>query len=68
MDSQELARYIEASNGIAKPWLLIQLRIKKLQEQQATLTPEAYATALSELHRDLMALGEWWVGIEADVF
>jgi hypothetical protein len=34
MDSEKLARYIEATNGISKPWLLTQLRLKKLQESK----------------------------------
>ncbi len=68
MDSQELARYIESTNGISKPWLLTQLRLKKLQERRDSLTPEDYERELAELHQDLMKLGEWWKGIESDVF
>jgi hypothetical protein len=68
MDSEALAHYIEATNGISKPWLLTQLRLKKLQEQRDTLPPEAYEQALADLHQDLMNLGEWWVGIEDEVF
>ena len=68
MDSYELAQYIEAKNGISKPWLLAQLRLKKLQERRATLTPEAYAEELADIHKQLMELGEWWVGIEDEVF
>lgn len=36
MDSKELAQYIEATDSITKPWLLVQLRLKKLQERRAT--------------------------------
>lgn len=68
MDSNELARYIEATDGISKPWLLIQLRLKKLQENRSNLSPEEYMDKLAELHQDLMNLGEWWVGIEDEVF
>lgn len=68
MDSEELARYIEATNGISKPWLLTQLRLKKLQERRDTLTSEEYEQELAELHQDLMNLGEWWVGIEDEAF
>lgn len=68
MNSHEIARYIEATNGIAKPWLLLQLRLKKLQENQASMPPEAYAEALADIHQDLMNLGEWWHGIEDEVF
>ncbi|MBW4519663.1 MAG: hypothetical protein KME16_08180 [Scytolyngbya sp. HA4215-MV1] len=68
MDSKELAGYIEATNGISKPWLLLQLRLKKLQERRATLSHEAYEIELKDIHQDLMKLGEWWHGIEDEVF
>lgn len=68
MDSHELAAYIEATDGIAKPWLLVQLRLKKLEEQKSQLTSEDYMTQLQDIHQDLMNLGEWWVGIEDQVF
>ena len=68
MDSQDLAHYIEHTNGISKPWLLVQLRLKKLQEQKHTLSPEDYAQRLTDIHEDLMKLGEWWHGIEDQVF
>lgn len=68
MDSDQLARYIEASDGISKPWLLIQLRLQKLKERQPTMAPEAYTEELAELNEALMGLGEWWVGIENEVF
>ncbi|NCJ05379.1 hypothetical protein GS597_02385 [Synechococcales cyanobacterium C] len=68
MDSQQLARYIEATDGISKPWLLLQLRLKKLQERRTEMPPEAYLTELKDIHQDMMALGEWWVGQEDQVF
>lgn len=68
MNSDDLARYIEQTNGISKPWLLAQLRLQKLRERRIELTPEDYATELVDIHRDVMSLGEWWIGIEADVF
>ena len=68
MDSNELARYIEATDGISKPWLLTQLRLKKLQERRASLSPEEYERELADLHQDLMKLGQWWKGIEKDSF
>lgn len=68
MDSQDLAHYIELTNSISKPWLLVQLRLKKLQEQKDTLSPEDYAQRLADIHQDLMNLGEWWRGIEDQVF
>ena len=68
MNSNELAEYIESTNSIAKPWLLVQLRLKKLQEQRATLSPNDYANRLADIHEDLMQLGEWWRGIEDEVY
>lgn len=68
MNSKDLAQYLEATDSISKPWLLVQLRLKKLQERRATLNPEEYAKELADIHQDLMNLGEWWVGIEDEVF
>ncbi len=67
-DSTNLAKYIEATDGLSKPWLLVQLRLQKLREEQHELGPEVYASRLAELHQELMQLGEWWLGIEDDVF
>ncbi|MBD2743164.1 hypothetical protein [Coleofasciculus sp. FACHB-1120] len=68
MDSKELAQYIEATDSISKPWLLVQLRLKKLQERRSTISPEEYAKELADIHQDLMNLGEWWRGREEEVF
>ncbi|MBE9214726.1 hypothetical protein IQ247_18980 [Plectonema cf. radiosum LEGE 06105] len=68
MNSTELARYIEATQSISKPWLLVQLRLLKLEENRATLSENEYAENLQDIHQDLMNLGEWWVGIENQVF
>ena len=68
MDSKDLAEYIEATEGISKPWLLLQLRLKKLEENKPFLPPEEYLTQLEDIHQDLMNLGEWWVGREDEVF
>lgn len=68
MDSIELARHLEATDSISKPWLLLQLRLKKLQERQATISADVYANELADIHKDLMNLGEWWRGIEDEVF
>ena len=68
MDSTELAQYIEATGSISKPWLLVQLRLKKLQERRATLSQSEYFQQLEDIHRDMMNLGEWWRGIEDEVF
>jgi hypothetical protein len=68
MDSYQLARYIEDIDGISKPWLLIQLRLKKLEERRASICSQEYLEELESLRQDLMNLGEWWVGIEEQVF
>ena len=68
MDSQDLARYIEATDGISKPWLLLQLRLKKLEERKAEISQAEYMQELTELHQSLMGLGEFWVGREDELF
>jgi hypothetical protein len=68
MNSEELARYIEATDGISKPWLLIQLRLKKLEERRHLISAIEYEEEIAELHGQLMNLGEWWVGREDEVF
>ena len=30
MNSQEIGKYITATDGVSKPWLLLQLRLQKL--------------------------------------
>ena len=68
MNSNELAKYIEATDGISKPWLLVQLRLQKLQERRHQLSADDYANQVADIHADLMKLGEWWIGRESDVF
>ena len=68
MNSKELAQYIEATDGISKPWLLVQLRLKKLQERKNTIPPQEYLEELEDIQSDLLKLGEWWKGREDEVF
>ncbi|NJL62655.1 MAG: hypothetical protein HC903_13550 [Methylacidiphilales bacterium] len=68
MDSKDIAQYIEATNGMSKSWLLVQLRLKKLQERRHEISGEEYVTELEDIHQDLMKLGEWWKGQENEVF
>ena len=68
MDSDNLAKYIEATDGISKPWLLVQLRLEKLKERRSNLSPEEYLREIEDIHQDLMNLGQWWHGIEDEVF
>jgi hypothetical protein len=68
MNSEELAYFIEQTDGISKPWLLVQLRLKKLQEQKPDMSDVEYLQRLQDIHQDAQNLGEWWVGREAEVF
>ncbi|TVQ08502.1 MAG: hypothetical protein EA368_11775 [Leptolyngbya sp. DLM2.Bin27] len=68
MESKDWANYIESTDGLSKPWLLIQWRLQLLQDQRPHLEPETYATELADLHSALMNLGEWWHGQEQTVF
>ena len=68
MDSDRLAQHIEQTGGISKPWLLVQLRLKKLQESRSQISEAEYAEALADIHQDLMNLGEWCIGIEHEAF
>ena len=68
MDSKELAQYIEATDGISKPWLLVQLRLRKLQERKDQMPPQEYMAQLEDIQGDLLKLGEWWKGREEEVF
>ena len=68
MDSKELAQYIEATDGISKPWLLVQLRLSKLHERKDTIAPHQYIQELEDIQADLLKLGEWWKGREDEVF
>lgn len=68
MNSHELARYLEQTDSVTKPWLLTQLRLLKLNEQRSQLSAAEYEERLADIHQDLMNLGEWWVGREDEVF
>ncbi len=68
LSSEDLARYIEQTDGIAKPWLLAQLRLQKLQERRDSLSETEYLQELTDINQDMMKLGEWWKGIEDEVF
>ena len=68
MNSKELAQHIEQTGSIGKSWLLVQLRLQKLAEEKSNLSTEDYHTRLDDIYQDMMNLGEWWVGVEKDVF
>jgi hypothetical protein len=68
MNSENLAQYIEDTDSIGKSWLLVQLRLKKLAEAKSSLSPEDYIIKLDDIYQDMMNLGEWWLGMEEEVF
>jgi hypothetical protein len=82
LNSTEFARYLEQTGNVTKPWLLAQLRtgnvtkpwllaqlrLMKLKEQRSQLSLEEYEQRVTDIHQDVMNLGEWWVGIEDEVF
>jgi hypothetical protein len=68
MDSDSLGKYITSTDGASKSWLLVQLRIAKLQERKSDIPAEEYLQELADIHKDLMNLGEWWLGQEQEVF
>lgn len=68
MDSRDWANYIEATDSLSKPWLLLQWRLQLLQERRAELSAEEYSKELAALQQQLMGLGQWWVGQEDQVF
>jgi hypothetical protein len=66
--SSDLARYLEARGEMGKPWVWHLLRLTKLKEAKDTMEPNAYVERLGEAHADLMRLGAFWKGREAEVF
>jgi hypothetical protein len=68
MESDDIARYIEATDKLSQPWLLVLWRVKKLKEQRGTMPEAEYMQEIEGLHRQLMGLGEWWVGREDEFF
>ena len=66
--SAELARYLESRGELSKPWMLQMLRLAKLKENRHQMSAEEYLSSIQEAHADLMRLGEFWKGREAEVF
>ena len=62
----ELARYLESRGDLSKPWMLQILRLAKLKEARGSMSQEDYICSLKEAHSDLMRLGEFWKGREAE--
>ena len=66
--SAELARYLESRGELSKPWMLQLLRLTKLKESRDQMSPEDYLNSIKDAHADLMRMGEFWKGREAEVF
>ena len=64
----ELARYLESRGELSKPWMLQLLRLAKLKETRGSMSQEDYMCSIRQAHSDLMRLGEFWKGREAEVF
>ena len=48
--------------------MLQMLRLAKLKEARGSMSEEDYMCSIKEAHADLMRLGEFWKGREAEVF
>ena len=64
----ELARYLESRGELSKPWMLQMLRLAKLKETRGSMSQEDYMCSIRQAHSDLMRLGEFWKGREAEAF
>ncbi|MDB4486365.1 MAG: hypothetical protein GWP23_04295 [Synechococcales cyanobacterium H12SWP_bin.12] len=64
----ELACYLESRGELSKPWMLQMLRLAKLKETRGSMSQEDYMCSIRQAHSDLMRLGEFWKGREAEVF
>ena len=64
----ELARYLESRGDLSKPWMLQMLRLAKLKEARGSTSQEDYMCSIKQAHSDLIRLGEFWKGREAEVF
>ena len=64
----ELARYLESRGELSKPWMLQMLRLAKLKETRGSMSQEDYMCSIKQAHSDLIRLGEFWKGREAEVF
>ena len=66
--SEDLARYLEQRGELSKPWNLQMLRLQKLKEAKESMDPQLYLEKVQEAHADLMRLGQFWKGLEQQVF
>ena len=66
-NAAELAHYLESRGDLSKPWMLQVLRLAKLKEARGSMSQD-YISSIKEAHSDLMRLGKFWKGREAEVF
>ena len=66
--SEKLARHLEQRGELTTPWNLQMLRLHKLKEATESKDHEKYIATIQEAHADLMRLGAFWKGREAEVF
>ncbi len=64
----DLARYLELQGALSKPWMLLQLRLSCLRAEKDSMAPEDYLRRVQDAHQDLMRLGTFWKGREAELF
>ena len=67
-DHEDLARYLEQKDALTKPWYLLQLRLSRLKLEKESLGSEEYMRRIQDAHSDLMKMGEFWRGREAEMF
>jgi hypothetical protein len=65
---EDLARYLEQNDALSKPWLMLQLRMSRLREEKESLGADEYLRRVQDAHNDLMRLGTFWRGREAELF
>jgi polyphosphate kinase 2 (PPK2 family) len=68
VNSEDFAHYLETTQSIHKPWLLVQLRLMKLNERRSQLSAAEYEQELADIQADLIKLGDWWQGREREMF
>ena len=66
--SEQLAAYLEQRGEMGKPWMWHLLRQVKLREASESMAPVEVFASIQDAHADLMRLGEFWKGREAEVF
>ncbi|KGF72467.1 hypothetical protein DO97_08890 [Neosynechococcus sphagnicola sy1] len=68
MNSNDLAQYLEATDSVFKPWLLMRFCLQNLKQHPSSFPPEDDPLEMADIHPDLMNLWEGWQGVEDEVF